>query len=296
MAEISKEQSKKQNLLCFVATEALLLFITMVLEISVIWKWILWSFISTGFIYILLWWYPRKRFSWKSKMIILPLFYIVFWIICNDYALTSWMKEKANQPSGELSINWNEKKKPISDKAKLEIGTSRIVLIYNNSVLPLMFEKIDSNIKWKNVKGKMFLTTDVHDKTGALIVNITDNHWTVSDSKAILWEKNFTNSALEIKDKRGYIVLQVELLPDRIRIQGEWWDEYGNGVRYAQQHYDIPGRGGASTTKLSKDNYPKEPRIKPMFKYPSEKYFGAKINTDYGILERIFLYRIWKNN
>jgi len=226
------------------------------------------------------------------KTIFLVSAYILFWLIFNNIALDEWMKEKAEQTSGILLINRSTCNKSIAKEAKLEIGKSRINLIYNNSLLPPMFDKIDSYIKLKNVNGDIFLTTDVHDKTGALIVNIIDNHWTVSDSQAVLWEKNFTNDSLEIKDKRGHIVLQVELLCNRVRIQGEWWDEYGNGVRYVQQHFNSSRKGGVAMVKLDKDNHPKEPHIKPIFKYPSNKYFGKKIDSSDTVFERIFLLRI----
>lgn len=271
----------------------LLLLLPVGFDMPIIAKWIVWFICTLLSTFILYQYNPFfNKVSKELKLTGLVLVSISFWIIVNNIALSQWMEEKALQSSGELTTNWNINNK----KAKLEIGSSRITFPSTDSISPLMFDKIDSNVKVKNVNGKVLLTTDVHDKNGELIVNIIDNHWKVSESKSVSWEKNFTNDSLEIKDKRGHIVLQVELLPDRIKIQGEWWDEYGNGVRYVQLHYNSPNRGGVKMIKLTKDDYLKEPHIQPIFKYPSDKYFGKRLNSSDKLLEKIFLYRIFEIN
>jgi hypothetical protein len=58
--------------------------------------------------------------------------------------------------------------------------------------------------------------------------------------------QNYRCDYLEVKNSSDRVVLQVQVLPDRIRIQGEWYDDYGKGVRVLKTNPPLPHRGAHS--------------------------------------------------
>lgn len=105
-------------------------------------------------------------------------------------------------------------------------------------------------------------------------MEINDNEWRVSSAA---WEKNYTDDALEVKDSMGKIVFQLRLLKDKAQFQAEWWDEYGNGIRLVQvpdPGSSLDDKRGFEIFKMTPTFHPDEPKIQPIFKYPSKKYFG----------------------
>jgi hypothetical protein len=101
-----------------------------------------------------------------------------------------------------------------------------------------------------------------------------DNHWTVSKSQSAVWDKNYTSNALEVKDGRGRVVLQVIMLPDRVQIQGEWWHEDGNGGRIVRPFPSDPVKTGPVFVMMTPLFHTDEPHIEPIVKYPSKNHFG----------------------
>jgi hypothetical protein len=85
-------------------------------------------------------------------------------------------------------------------------------------------------------------------------------------------DKNFTDKALEIKDSAGHVVLQTELvLPNTIRLQGEWWNTEGQGVRMIKS--PDPKYGGF-VMRMNRENQHGDTLIEPMFEYPSKNHLG----------------------
>jgi hypothetical protein len=76
--------------------------------------------------------------------------------------------------------------------------------------------------------GVVQVSTVVRDRQGRLGASIEKNHWSVTSA---CLDKNYSTDSLEILDTRGLVVFQVRLLADRVELQGEWRDEFGNGVR-----------------------------------------------------------------
>jgi len=64
----------------------------------------------------------------------------------------------------------------------------------------------------------------------------------------------------------------VKLLANRVQVQGEWWDEVGNGVRVVTNP-DLKNPGALFVNlRLSQD--PDKPRIEPIFRYPNTEHLG----------------------
>jgi hypothetical protein len=74
-----------------------------------------------------------------------------------------------------------------------------------------------------------------------------------------------------VKDDKGNIVLQVKALPDRIQIQGEWWQNQARGIRLVA----APTGCGANIQFFGPSFRPEQGEpIRPIFMYPSETHFG----------------------
>jgi len=123
-------------------------------------------------------------------------------------------------------------------------------------------------IEW-GYKGPL-LTTPVRDRNGNLLAEITRNHWRIYPLYCA--DKNYRKDALEIKDSAGHVVLQVRILPDRIRLQGEWWDTQGNGIRLLSPPNPTPS-AGSIVIPLNRQNQHIESLIQPMFEYPSKDHW-----------------------
>lgn len=133
-----------------------------------------------------------------------------------------------------------------------------------------------SKLKIELVEGVAKVSTDVRDDKGALIGEIVQNKWMVKPDKT--WDFNYNDSALEVKNPQGRIVLQVRVLPDTIQIQGEWWSAQGDGVRVLK----VP-EGGMKVIRFNRDSNPDDdiwPKIQPIFEYPSELSLGKLLVPD----------------
>lgn len=168
------------------------------------------------------------------------------------------IREKARATSGDL-IAKDDGKDHSSDLPTLQIGPdggTKLVWAGPQGVAAFTapYDKIDI----KMVEGRLHLSTTVRDQNKNLIVEISDNHWIVSSSTAVSWDKNYTDDSLEVKDGHGRVVLQVKLLPSVVQLQTEWdWD-----------------LGTKSGGIFEDGKYDAKNGIKPMFKYPSELHWG----------------------
>jgi hypothetical protein len=75
---------------------------------------------------------------------------------------------------------------------------------------------------------------------------------------------------LEIEDAAGHVVLQLKILKDRIRLQGEWWDTQGRGIRLTK---GIPS-DGSMVIPPGPQNQHIESLIEPIFQYPSQEHWA----------------------
>ena len=88
-----------------------------------------------------------------------------------------------------------------------------------------------------------------------------------------------------MKNADGDVVLQVRLLEDRVQLAGEWWwrKSDGNivGQRIGRFWYRCPdGKDHCAFFQdLSPSSDPDQPRIEPIFEYPSELHFGKLRDT-----------------
>jgi len=86
----------------------------------------------------------------------------------------------------------------------------------------------------------------------------------------VTWDRNYTSDRLEIKDKRGNVVLQLHVLPGTIQIQGAWQITISGTQTYFVVA-EIPGGAGFATCPVLERC---RITIQPIFRYPSETHLG----------------------
>jgi hypothetical protein len=159
----------------------------------------------------------------------------------------------------------------------VEIGDSKVFLrfpytFFRSNPPPLTFAQ-NEHLTFALVEGEVTITTKVLDRNGKVLVDINHNRWITPDIPQI-FDWNYTTDALEVIAPSGRVVWQIRILPNHFQIQGEWWDEIGRGLRWVKE-----SNGGASFVLLSRANDPDEPRIEPIFQYPSTEHPGQLIRV-----------------
>jgi len=156
----------------------------------------------------------------------------------------------------------------------LQIGQSGVFLKGSGDWIGQQLYPIlqNSQFKVEIINGKAKISTRIMDESGNLIAEIVRNRWKVAPAKA--WDRNYSDDALEVKDSRGYVVLQVRVLEDRIQLQGAWWWDMGppNGIRRFWIWHD-PTKSGAQIEVHPKGD-PSPCNILPLFEYPSDQHLG----------------------
>lgn len=188
--------------------------------------------------------------------------FIFAWILLGP----KWIAEKASAPEGDLDLpNWHA---PI---AVAQIGDARNRLIIGNKhPLPIINMFRDAGLTFDYDNGRILLTTFVRDQQGKWIVHIEKNHWTVNADRSICMDKNYTRDSLEVLDGRGHVVLQVRLYPDRVSVQGIWFNDKGVGVEIVA----TPDGGWSDVILRPPRGTEDEILIPTLFKYPSSKHWA----------------------
>jgi len=192
--------------------------------------------------------------------------------------VSAWKYEQASIMSGELEADssGNPHTPPILQVGPDPDGTKLNLEVPNGA--PWLTIWGDEFVVRKE-QGKILVTTHVRDRNGSsVVVDVTDNKWTVSSDQSISWDKNYTKNALEVKDGRDRIIFQIILLPDAVRVQGEWWTEDRHGMRLVRPYPFDRKRTGPVFRAMSSGTYFPEPHIEPIFKYPSRDHWGEFVN------------------
>ena len=101
-------------------------------------------------------------------------------------------------------------------------------------------------------------------------MELDKNRWEITDEAG---DRNFTDTAFEVKDKADHVVLQVWLSGSKagpiVHVQGEWWTTEGRGLRVTEE-----ADGGFVSFPTTNSQQYLEHLIKPMFRYPSRDHLG----------------------
>jgi hypothetical protein len=177
--------------------------------------------------------------------------------------------------------------------AFIQIGKSQVVLgpegipgvnpIEQDDIGRLLIPGIEaSDLKVEMIEGRIKVSTKVPNESGALVAEIIRNEWQVAKQPAS-WDRNYNDNALEVKDEKGRIVLQIIVYEDRILLQGVWKTESQAQTQGLTRVVirEAPSDRTQATFQfwnIRAPNYSDQPtEIKPIFKYPSAPHLGELV-------------------
>lgn len=153
-------------------------------------------------------------------------------------------------------------------RAELEIGESGTVLVFGagdgrSNVSVLEENKLRVTLR----DGAVRVSVLVRDRTGAVVAELVENEWAVNPRRA--FDRNYSRDSLEVRDGSGEIVLQACVQGRRVRLQAKLFAPSGEQVALIER-----GKGlGADIIRRPSGEAIAE-RIRPRFKYPSERHLG----------------------
>jgi hypothetical protein len=144
------------------------------------------------------------------------------------------------------------------------------------------------------IDGQLKVSTAVRDEASNILAELQHNEWKVASPPA--WDRNYTADALEVKDAKGRIVLQVKVFKDVVQLQGVWLAPPGLAnipqrlpmiLRKTPANELPPNKPNDGNIRIMMANGPAYdaqivfhvpgrpwPEIKPFFKYPSANHLG----------------------
>jgi hypothetical protein len=155
-----------------------------------------------------------------------------------------------------------------SDSAQvryLSVGSTRFEIESPNGVI---FKDGDLPILTLNLKsGKLLVTTTIRDTKGQIVAELTNNEW--QTNKNNIFDRNYTDNALEVRDQNGKIALQVVHFGDTIHFAGIF------RCRNGFTNVFCPLPEGGSIIDIKSPGEESQHSIVPIFEYPSNLHFGS---------------------
>jgi hypothetical protein len=160
----------------------------------------------------------------------------------------------------------------------MEFGNSGAKITFGGREGEALFKFFErSALVLESVGGRLMVSSELFDDDGKLAVELIRNEWKVAPPPKT-WDRNYTDNALEVRNPKGAVILQVRMLPDRIQLQGEWRSENGEGVQIMQLPHPKTGEMSGAIVLFKKENEAQfRGTIKPIFRYPSALHLGELI-------------------
>lgn len=115
--------------------------------------------------------------------------------------------------------------------------------------------------------GKLSISAIIRDLNGQIIAELVNNEWQINEHN--MFDRNYNDSAIEVKDKTGKVVLQAAHFGDTIFFAGILHCKNGRTVSLH------PIQKGEAVMELIPPGKESDYQINPIFKYPSDRYFGS---------------------
>ncbi|MGA2467067.1 MAG: hypothetical protein ABSH06_22295 [Thermodesulfobacteriota bacterium] len=115
--------------------------------------------------------------------------------------------------------------------------------------------------------GKLLVTTTIRDAKGQIVAELTNNEW--QTNKNSIFDRNYTDNALEVRDRDGKIALQVVHFGDTIHLAGIF------RCRSGWTNVFCPVPEGGAVIDMKPPGQEPQHSIDPIFEYPSELHFGS---------------------
>ncbi len=139
-------------------------------------------------------------------------------------------------------------------------GISRNVIYNEDEPIQLWIEN-----------NQLLLTLNLRDSLGNIVARIDRNEWDINENE--IFDRNFDNHGLEIVDKKGDIILQLDYNREVVQFAGVLHTKDGRAIAYYPKD-----SGGA----INKDYNPEIDttdeviNLIPLFNYPSSLHMGER--------------------
>jgi len=146
--------------------------------------------------------------------------------------------------------------------------------------------------------GRLKVSAQIRNSRGELVAEIIGNEWKLR--KDNLWDRNYDKNALEVRDAKGDVILQIVLQEDYIQFAAKMYSQDGAGFGIGSTTFtqeDIRRHEEGSVKIVAASDGPKEVMvgdvtgvlevrppgqpvvlmIEPIFRYPSDLHLGERI-------------------
>lgn len=146
----------------------------------------------------------------------------------------------------------------------IAVGATRFIIDAPDNVF--LREGNDPLLSLKIVNNKLFVTTYIRDSKGELVAELVDNEWKLNINS--IFDRNYNDQALEVRDGKGEIILQIVNFGDVIHFAGVF--NCKNGKTFAL----IPTGESGAIMEIKPPGVDLQNKILPVFTYPSDLHFG----------------------
>lgn len=180
-------------------------------------------------------------------------------LVIGIFSLWLYIRDRTTSSmSGVLKSSETATRKYIS------VGSTRFIVDAPDDVL--LRDGDRPILSLRSVNQKLLVTTEIRNSAGDLIAELKDNEWKLN--RDLLFDRNYTSQALEVRDRAGKITLQVVDFGDTIHLAGIFRCRSGWTTVLAPA-----GEEGAVMDIKPPGEEPKY-EIPPVCEYPSEQHFG----------------------
>jgi len=167
--------------------------------------------------------------------------------------------KKLNATSGLISSPTQ------SAPMSISVGSMEFHMLSKDGVV--FSEGEDPLLAIRSANGKLLVTARIRDANGALIAEMNDNEWKHQQRPAI-FDRNYTQDVLEIRDSTGQVVLQVANVGNTIDVSAIFHCRSG-------WTYKVGRLPGGSGVELRPPGERLRTDIAPICSYPSESHLGS---------------------
>jgi hypothetical protein len=152
----------------------------------------------------------------------------------------------------------------------LSVGPTRFIVASPDNVF---LRDVDSPVlSLRLVDNRLLVSTIIRNARGDLIAELRDNEWQVN--KDSIFDRNYTDNALEVRDRQGKVTLQVVHFGDTIHLAGIFRCKNGWTTVLG------PVQGGA-IMDIKPPGEEAKYEIAPICEYPSEQHFSYCPGIEY---------------
>jgi hypothetical protein len=121
----------------------------------------------------------------------------------------------------------------------LEVGNGSFVDLPENPDVDADDFPWLSGLQVNLIGGKANVTMPIRNSDGDEIGQIVNNQWTIY-SPQLIQDRNFNDNSLEIKDLKGDVIFQIQLIGNEVRLAGCFYPKTSSGTLYSVNSWLTP--------------------------------------------------------